>query len=140
VRAVINHARRNSLVHGNLGASFGPAHFSFFKREVSDRMKVGELRFTAKEFRKHVTEVDHLIAEAMKALRLYGNDVEEYAHEAGLFRPTRKRPEARRQNAKNGKRRANRQRQSLVRCGSQPRSYSRPLSSPSNRGRRNPAN
>lgn len=87
VRAVIDHARRNALVHGSPASDQAEGHFAFFKREIGHTYVVKRLNFTAETFNDHWMKFRALENEALIAMGITDEGLERYAHEAGLFEP-----------------------------------------------------
>jgi len=78
VRAVIDHARRNALVHGIPWSEEDDPQFVFFKREVGDTYKVKQLPFTAESFNQHFEKLCELIAYAFEGMGLTLWDLHKY--------------------------------------------------------------
>ena len=104
VRAVIDHARRNALVHGSPASVEDEGRFVFFKREVNSAYVVKHLDFTAETFNAHWMKFRTLETEALAAMDISDEDLEEYARAAGLFEPTPPRPQGRPRGEANGDR------------------------------------
>jgi hypothetical protein len=99
VRMVIDHARRNALVHGFTNAERGEETvFSFSKREVKNGYRVTHAEFTADGFTDHFQIAQRLVAIAWAALDITNDDLNRYGREARLFAPIPKRPQAPPQN------------------------------------------
>ena len=107
VRAVINHVRRNALVHGVAGADDKPFRFAFFKREVGSRYEVKHLIYTPKQFNAHFEQFRELMFVAQDAMGVHLDDLEEYGREAGLFEATPPRRQGRPQRAATSKKSSN---------------------------------
>ena len=88
VRSVIDHAKRNALVHGVSGGDRSTLEFAFFKREVGSNYKVKQLNFTAETFNEHLEQLLTLIREAEAALGITEQDIDAYGREARLLQPT----------------------------------------------------
>lgn len=88
IRAVIDHTRRNALVHGVTGSDMIENRIVFYKREIGATYKVTHLTYSADEFNAHFERFRDLANEAMASLDLTLEDLEKYAGEAGLLEPT----------------------------------------------------
>lgn len=84
VKALINHARRNALVHGTPATEDDYSNFAFIKRDIKDRYRVSRAEFTAAQFHEHFLEFRRLHLAAADALNISGDDIEDYA-KAGRF-------------------------------------------------------
>jgi len=92
VRAVINAARRNALVHSVVASEPDLTEIGFVTREVGNTYKVRENRFTADSFHKHFLEFRRLYYEATDALGITVEAAEQYGRTARLFAPDGQRP------------------------------------------------
>ena len=86
VRAVVDHARRNALVHGFMNAERAEeAVFSFSKREVKNAYRITHAEFTAEGFNQHFQKAQELVGAAWRALEITNDDLNLYGREARLF-------------------------------------------------------
>lgn len=88
VRAVIDHAQRNVLIHSSPAGDEATGRFSFFRRDVGNRYVVSHLNFTDKTFNQHWLNFRQLEHEALVAMSFTDETLQQYAREAGLFEPT----------------------------------------------------
>ncbi len=95
VRAIIDHARRNALVHGLVATEHVPPKFVFAKREVGSRYVVKHTSFNDTLFNEHFETLRILYKEAQDMLGISLSDLEEYGNAARLFEPTPPRPQGR---------------------------------------------
>lgn len=89
VKDVINHARRNALVHGIAGAEVSDRTFGFYKREIGETYVVKQLDFTAETFNAHFEKFRLLVQAAALAMQVHEEDMDEYADAAGLYKRAR---------------------------------------------------
>lgn len=85
VQAVINAAKRNSLVHGIVASDDMMEEIGFVKREIGPGYSVKKYPFNEATFHKHFLEFRRLYGLAIEAMGLTLDDLEEYGRKAQLF-------------------------------------------------------
>jgi len=99
IRSVTGHAKRNKLVHGAIASDLDDPRFAFIKREVGNEYVVDPHHFTAASFNKFFERFRELTSEALTAMGVAMQDIEDYGREARFFESDPQRPPSRRPDA-----------------------------------------
>ena len=84
IKAAINFAKRNALMHSAMATEADFSKFVFFSRTMDDAYKVKALRYTAEEFHQHVYKFRDLANVAIHHLSIPEEELGAYG-KAALF-------------------------------------------------------